>query len=389
MNYQSQVFKDNQKEIFYVLNLAFARDLKYSKIENYDKIIYFSDKFGLSERIGCKMERMAIFIEDTLKKHFLEKYRENIKKNLLSLALCSKINGVSKKLGVSVIFLKGCSLLLEEKTKLGSRNIADADILVSSEDARNFYNYLLSTGWISKDNIEEEAEHLPSLKNSLGVLEIHTCLPFLFLKEKKEKLDFKKIKKLNGIQKIVYQEEEYFVLSRPLLFVYLFAHGFFQHYYFPDYYNPFKGLTDLQDLNISQNEKDKFISFINENFSFPLKEEFIRNTFDLLEFLEKGEEAELDILNPGSRNILFHLINGCLDSRYVYSLRIKGLKNKYIFKNCFVRNILVLRDLNIHIIKKLLKGNSFQGFKNLIKSIINFIYLRLVIFFRSIFSEKK
>lgn len=389
MNYQSQVFKDNQKEIFYVLHLAFARDLKYSKIENYEKVIYFSDKFGLSERIGCKMERTAIFIEDTLKKYFLEKYRENIKKNLLSLALCSKINGVSKKLGVSVIFLKGCSLLLEEKTKLGSRNIADVDILVSSEDARNFYNYLLSTGWISKDNIEEEAEHLPSLKNSFGVLEIHTRLPFIFLKEKKEKLDFKKIMKLNGIQKIVYQEEEYFVLSRPLLFVYLFAHGFFQHYYFPDYYSPFKGLTDLQDLNISQNEKEKFISFINENFCFPLKEEFIRNTFDLLEFLEKGEEAELDILNPGSKNILFHLINGCLDSRYVYSLRIKGLKNKYIFKNYILRNILVLKDLISYFIRKLFKTNSFQGFKNLIKNTINFIYCRTIIFFKSIFSKKK
>lgn len=389
MYYINRYLENNLKEILYVLSLAFSRNVNYYKLENIEKIIYFSEKFGLSERIGCKLEKYELPFEYNLKEYFVKKYKENIKRNLLSLALCSKVNQISKELKIPVIFLKGSSLLLEEKIKIGSRNLADVDLLVSGETAEDFYNYLKKNGFNSEYDKNSKSAHLPPLISYLGVLEIHTQIPFLVLKKNKDNLDFKKIKDFEGLKKIIFQGEEYFILSRPLFFAHLIVHSFFQHYYFPDYYNPFNGLKDLQDLDISAKEKEKIFNFINENFLFPVKLEFIESIFALLNFLEKGVQRELDSLNNNSRKILFHLINGCLDSKYIYSIRIKGIKSKYIFQSFYIRNILVFINLISYISKEIFKKKSFYGIINFIKKTIIYLYCRFYVFIKGIRHYKK
>lgn len=380
-NYLDKYFKDNSKEIFLTLKLAFSNNFNIDEKINCQKVIFFSNKFGLSPRIGWKIEKENPPIIESLKEYFSNCYRETAKKNLLCLNLCSMICKICRDIEIPLIFLKGSSLLLEGKTKTGSRNLADVDVLVPSDRARELYSYIKKEGFYSSEEKYKEENHLPPLYSRWGVLEIHTKIPFLKLKKEKNFIDFEGIIKLEGFKKILFEEGDYLILSRPLFFTHLIVHSFFQHYYFLDYYNPFQGLLDLQDMDISETEKDEFYDFIYSNFEYPLESYFIDNIFDLLVFLKEGKEENLDLLVKNSRKIFFHLIWGCLDKEYVYAMRLRGIKSKYYFKNIIIKYIFIFKELMFYSLREIITRGPGSVF-HLIRKLMRFSYAQLYLIFK-------
>lgn len=377
MTYVNRYYKENISEIWAVLYLAFSKGDNIIGNVDSEKVKYISERFGLAARIGAKIKVSQFPVSSDLKDFFYKKYKETLKSNLIALQLCSRILEISEEKKIPVVFLKGTSLLLDQKAEIGSRNLADVDILVPSEKAKIFYDYLKDKGFSSEMKDENGSNHLSPLTSSFGVLEVHKKIPFLLLKNEKEYLDFEKIKELKGIRKIEYEGKDFLILSFPLMLAHLLVHSFYQHYYFPDYYNPFQIFADFQDLKISKRDLEETLDIIYKKFNFPVKRNFIFNFYELYCFLEKGNNLHIDSLSKEGAGIFFHLINGCLDKRYVYSLRLRGIKNKYFYMNGLSKNILFVKDLILMVLREFYnRKNPFIIFSYLFK-FFKFVWLKI------------
>ena len=376
-------------EFFWVFFQAFS--LKLIPINGLDekKIIYFSEKFGLSSRIGFIYSKFKDLKEINLSENFLYKYRENQKKNLIILSCCFKLLELSKNLNLKIIFLKGSHLLLTNQTKLGLRSFADIDILVPEESAFKFFNYLLDNGFKSSSNPREDL-HLPVIFDNFCGVEIHKKIPFLRLKSEKEFINFDRIEKNFGFDSIENNGEKFFLLSEKFFISHLFVHSLHHHYYAPHLYPFMRFFTDIFDLNLSKEKWKENIEFFFDNFEVPFKKERAISAIELVDFFKKGEKNEFDKLSAGSKEIFAHLIKGTLDKSYCFSLRLKAIKERYSFDRGFNKWKKIIKDeiwispyqiSNLYIKPK----NAFHLFFLRLYHIIKVIFKTLKVLFIKIF----
>lgn len=334
----------NLKELLWILFQGFSENIIPSNDLDEKKLIFFSEKFGLSSRIGGIYSKVKDLKDNILIKNFLEKHRENQKKNLIIISCCSKLLELSKNLGIPTIFLKGAHLLLTKRTKLGYRSVADIDILVPEESAFKFFKFLLEKGFKSSKNPREDL-HLPVLFDKFCGVEIHKKIPFLRLKGEKDFINFDQIEKNFGLDFVENNGEKFFVLSEKCFIAHLFVHSLFHHYYSPHLYPFTRFFTDISDLDLGKEKFKENIDFIFDNFEIPFKKEKAISAIELLNFFKNGKKEEIDNLSFNAKELFIHLIRGILDSSYCYSLRFKAIKNRYFFYTGFDKWKKIIRDV--------------------------------------------
>lgn len=377
------------KELLWVLFQSFYENIIPLDGLDKKKIIFFSDKFGLSFRIGGIYSKVKDLQDVDIIKYFKEKHKENQKKNLIYLYSCLKILNLSKNSGIPIIFLKGAHLLLTDKTKLGYRSVADIDILVKEEEASKFFKFLLENGFKSSASKNEDM-HLPVLYDNLCGVEIHKKIPFLKLKSEKEFINFNRIEKNFAIDSIENNGEKFFVLSEKFFISHLFIHSLHHHYYAPHLYPFMRFFTDIFDLNLSKEKWKENIEFFFDNFEVPFNKERAISAIELVDFFKKGEKNEFDKLSAGSKEIFAHLIKGTLDKSYCFSLRLKAIKERYSFDRGFDKWKKIIKDViwispyqisNLYIKPK----NAFQLFFLRLYHIFTIFFKVLKVLFIKIF----
>lgn len=191
---------------------------------------YFSDlagKHGIAALVFNNLTALGLlqFVPDNIKETLRNSLLKNIARNTAFTGKISDILDLLNKENIKVVLLKGLALELSDYGNSGLRQMTDADILVSGDNALKARKILIESGFISnpvksvlyKPIILDTGKHLPTLNRDGFAVEIHHELFSL-------KNTFLTKMLYDGSKEIEIKGHRAYIPSPGMFFLYLIKH---------------------------------------------------------------------------------------------------------------------------------------------------------------------
>lgn len=280
---------------------------------------------GLLPRIVHRLgpSRLAAEVGQEATKEALSGYRESVLASAKLVALARLVGRVASGQGIRVVALKHVALCLAGISSTAERGAADADILVSDDDAPRLTEALVGAGILTSSAPGYDHQHSPLLHPRAGMLELHRTIPGVRPRPGDPEMTLEALVAL-GLATPLDSAEPCFLVPRPhVLLAHALAHTLYQHGLDPGAYPPFKLLADVADLHLSAGEdllRDALPLIAAE-----VAEEDARAAWTLSSALATGGVATV-LASPESAEarLLAHFVRAALEPEYGEALKIRS-----------------------------------------------------------------
>jgi hypothetical protein len=206
-------------------------------------------RLGLASRVASRVPRreLARQLGEREAERFAATLRSTAARTLRYEQLAADICEVAQELGFPVVFLKGMALHLAEACPLGSRELADLDLLTLGTVAEPLWQALVDRGMRPAPGAANE-QHLPPLQSAVwGVVDVHFALHGLW--RNAEGWWTAEALFAAGLVQRTAAISGGHVPAREVLAAHCLAHGIEQHGLAPGRHGLLRMLGDVQDLS--------------------------------------------------------------------------------------------------------------------------------------------
>jgi len=284
-------------------------------------------RFHLAERVGARTspERLVDELGQEAAGWFREEYARAAARYLVVGSVCRELGEVGRLLEIPTIFLKGAALQLDGRVVPGSRNMADVDVLVPEDRARQLQKALVDAGCNQFETRESEHQ-LQLLTHRLGLgIEVHKTIPGVRFEGGPSATANELIEK-RFVQTAPGLEDGSFLPNGDVILAHAVVHGIAQHGLSPEGYPMARMLADIQDLGV---DAARLAAFLDEGYSWiasDVSREEVNAVVWLVRRLGVGEDPA-DVAATGDEvgAFLRHVVANATDQRYAETMKFRGL----------------------------------------------------------------
>ncbi len=307
---------DPTPELRWVLHRAFASpETPVAPPRDPAAALDLATRFDLAARIGARSGPGTLNAEVGSTANEFTRAAHLAAANALRYEVTLRnVAGLAANLGIPLVVLKGSAIGLLGISLPGARAFCDLDILVPLDRILELRTALVAAGWTLSPLAGSEHQEAPLTHSSLGMIELHRCVPGVRPPGSRRSFDAKTLLDAGLKEPLPAFGGTVRAPARTVLIAHVLVHGLVQHGYAPGSYPLFRFLADLQDLGAGPEQLPEAGRFLRD-----FDPDDLETVGSLLSALASG--SALDLPDGTPRSLLHHLVSGNVDPAYALGLK--------------------------------------------------------------------